>query len=583
MKKVVKNVLLITSMVLLCFAVGMTASAATYSGECGAEGNNLTWTLDTETGVLKICGIGDMDMYEYPSSIFSFVAPWSSYNDEISSIKIDYGVTSIGDYAFYYCDTKSITIPNSVMSIGSSAIAFDSKLESFDIPDSVVSIGDQAFAQCRNLKVITVDPNNKCYSNDEYGVLYNKDKTILIQYPIGDNKKSYIISNDVITIGGSAFTGCRNIVNISLPNSLINIADGAFAFCENLENISIPNGVTYIGVSAFSGCDIKDIIIPSGVKYINDATFSSCEELISVVIPDSVERIGDSAFAGCKKLKNIIIPEKVTSIGPWACIGCDSLTSIIIPNGVTNIGDLAFFGCENLENVKISDSVVNFGDRVFSSCPNLTSITVDENNKFYFSDELGVLYNKDKTLLVQYPVGNRRTSYIIPDSVNSICSYAFDLGNNLKDITIPKSVKNIDYMAFDDLENLSDIYYSGNAHDWNKIVIDEINHALLNAKIHYNGCKGYSSKITLPTCIEKGYTTYFCECGYSYVGDYVSATGHKDENSDGKCDVCGYDMTEGCNCNCHKDGIANFFFKIMLFFQKLFKINKTCDCGIAHY
>ena len=91
----------------------------------------------------------------------------------------------------------------------------------------------------------------------------------------------------------------------------------------------------------------------------------------------------------------------------------------------------------------------------------------------------------------------------------------------------------------------------------------------------------YSSEVTVPTCTTKGYTTYKCACGYSYTANEVAAYGHSDTNADGACDRCGNSVD--CSCNCHKSGFMGFIWKIVLFFNKLFKTNKTCACGASHY
>lgn len=98
----------------------------------------------------------------------------------------------------------------------------------------------------------------------------------------------------------------------------------------------------------------------------------------------------------------------------------------------------------------------------------------------------------------------------------------------------------------------------------------------------------YDSAVTAPTCTAQGFTTYTCECGDSYIGDYISETGHSDNNNDGICDGCGIklennDNTDNCSCNCHKSGISGLIWKILRFFYKLFGMNKTCSCGVAHY
>ena len=104
---------------------------------------------------------------------------------------------------------------------------------------------------------------------------------------------------------------------------------------------------------------------------------------------------------------------------------------------------------------------------------------------------------------------------------------------------------------------------------------------------NYKHQHSYSATTTPPTCTDKGYTVYGCNCGESYIDSYVNAYGHKDDNSDYKCDYgCGYTFenpAESCSCNCHKGGIAGLFFKIINFFQKLLGKNKTCACGVVHY
>lgn len=92
----------------------------------------------------------------------------------------------------------------------------------------------------------------------------------------------------------------------------------------------------------------------------------------------------------------------------------------------------------------------------------------------------------------------------------------------------------------------------------------------------------YTAKTTAPTCIENGKTVYSCACGDTYT-ETIKATGHIFEDGESKCTNCDYDKAEGCSCNCHKNGIAKFFFNFILFFQKLFKANKICKCGINHY
>lgn len=208
------------------------------------------------------------------------------------------------------------------------------------------------------------------------------------------------------------------------PVTIIN--DDAFSSCKSLTGITISDSVTTIGVRAFWGCS----------------------NLENVTIGDSVTEIGNDAFRDCSGLKSIVIPDSVTVIGDSAFHGCSSLVNVTISSSVTEIGFAAFHYCDSLESIVIPANVASIGYEAFSYCSNLENIDVDENNKYFSSSKDGVLFNKDETKLICYPIGNSRTEYDIPDSVNSIEFGAFYQAANLKKITIPDSVETIGEAAF---------------------------------------------------------------------------------------------------------------------------------------
>lgn len=247
-----------------------------------------------------------------------------------------------------------------------------------------------------------------------------------------------------------------------------------------------------ITITKFIG-DETNVVIPSkidgkAVTSIGDWAFSDCTSLTEVTIPNSVTSIGYRAFEDCKNLKEVTIGNGVTSIGDEAFKNCTSLTNVTIPNSVTSIGDYAFYYCESLTKVTIGSSVksIAFGN-AFWGCTSLKEFNVDKNNKDYSSIN-GVLFNKDKTTLIQYPQGKADTEYSIPNSVIKIEGlYSFCFCESLTEIKISNSVKNIEDGAFmNNFTNLKDVYYTGSKEEWKKIHIEGNNSDLTDATIHYN-------------------------------------------------------------------------------------------------
>ncbi len=421
----------------------------------------------------------------------------------LTSVTISMGVTNLGDFAFGDChNLPSITIPTSVTTVGNQTFELCSGLTSVTIPSSVTSIGEGPFDGCSNLKTITVNGSNPDFSSVG-GVLFNKSKTWLIQYP-GGVGGTYTIPNGVTIIGAQAFDSSF-LTAVTLPNSITTIGSGAFAYCGGITGITLPSSLSTLDNDAFNSAGLTSITIPASLTTISEDAFTDCRSLTSVTLPNSVTSIGDNAFSSCVDLTGIAIPSSVTNIGVGAfdgsglktfpnftgvksigdaAFGDTPLSSVTIPSSVTSIGDFVFSSCFSLTSVTIPASVTSIGEAPFVDCTSLSAVTVDSSNPAYTMAG-GALFDKGKTTLVELLDDTGDTSYTIPAGVTSIAAGAFlDIFNlinitipegvisigteafsscALTNIIIPASVASIGDKAFFECSSLTGVYFSGNA------------------------------------------------------------------------------------------------------------------------
>lgn len=379
-------------------------------------------------------------------------------------------VTAIGDEAFTTADSlTNLSVPNGVTNIGQFAFSPCSRLANVSLGAGLISIADSAFIACSQLTNITVDASNPNFSSTG-GVLFNKNKSALLLCPQALTG-AYSIPGSVVLIATNAFSA-TSLSGITIPNGVASIGDYAFDFGENLTGMTFPNSVTNCG----------------------QGIFENCFHLEGVVLSTNQASIGFAAFDDCYALTNVTIPNSVTSIGDAAFSSCHALSSPVLPNNLTNIG-AAFFDCTSFTNVMIPAKVIFISPNPFNNCTNLTNITVDPANAEYASAS-GVLFDKNKTQLLQYPVG-LAGSYTVPNTVTYIDNFVFQSAARLTNVTISASVQTIgDNSGFGDAAfggcvNLQGVYFLGNAAALGQSDVFEND---TKAKVYYfSGTTGWST------------------------------------------------------------------------------------------
>ncbi len=313
--------------------------------------------------------------------------PWNKYADRIVNANVRKGITSVGENVF----------------------SSHPALEHIFFSKSVETIAPSALTDCSSLISLTVDEDNAKYSSDESGVLFNKEKTVLIRYPCANEAASYKIPDSVTVISIYAFSDSSNLKEIILHSGIDDIENHAFSYCNGLETVYLPHGTQSIGIQSFFSCaSLKRIVIPGSIKSVSTAAFSSCESLTEIDFVGTKDQwdalmvegnnswittpsvIFISEYGSCgKNAEFVFTRDRELVIRGFGNVDdflwngfANRVLSVTVSDGIDGIGAYAFSSLKRAETVTIPESVQTIGDSAFYGFTSEQTVKIDNTEAF---------------------------------------------------------------------------------------------------------------------------------------------------------------------------------------------------------
>ena len=495
----------------LMMVIGMlpaaSASEVIASGTCG---DSLFWSV--ANNILSITGSGDM--YDYGSGLenddgeIEAPAPWDEFCDEIHTIRMDDGITSIGDYAFMFMENLTeIELPSSLTSIGSYSLYW-LPITEIRIPEGVVDIGEYGLGHCHYLTEVyfpsTLRSVGKAAFYENYSIervhIPDLESWFQIQFTSFFSTPFSKYTDTLLYVDGVPVT------DIVVPESITVIGEGQFDLYSSMTSLQLHDNITSIGAYAFD-CDrgaiqMTQLIIPESVEYIGDGAFRYWSHLSDIYIMNPTCELGDDICfeSNCyydEELNEMIwgmttihgyagstaeahaqeynypfieltsssdVPEGLSYYNCTNYIEISSYTGtesvLEIPKTieglpVTSIGYF-FNNCPTVTQVILPDTIENINPNAFTGFPKLDSICFSGSCPSYTALD-GVLYNGDMTELIKYPSA-KKGSFTVPDSVTYIENKAFRHSTGLTALTLPKNyTARLDHGMFSSCVNLKEI------------------------------------------------------------------------------------------------------------------------------
>ena len=426
------------------------------------------------------------------------------------------------------------------------------------------------------------DGDNVTYVLYDNGKLVVSGEGKISDYAFSNNKdiKTVIIEDGITDIGVDAFSQ-SSVTNIVFGKDITWIEFGAFQCCDALRIVSIPNNLTSIGEAVFWDCDnLTDLYIGNGVKYISDNAIS-CPKLTNVYFGKNVETIGSCTFSGSP---NISVVHYAGSEADWKQIYSyddDRILSsaelhsadkydftTLVTNPTCSTLGYTTYTCECGQS--FFADYVDTTEHSYTLKVSIPATHLADGVELYVCD-CGDVYTKyiPKFTEHTYTIKTIIEPTHLEEGVKTFSCYC---GNIYTEI-LPKLV---DHTYTSDITT-EPTHFKEGVKTYTCPCGDSYTESVPKLEAHT-----YNTITIDPTCTDRGHKIYTCPCGDSYT-DTLPAKGHTFSGS--VCTTCGYDKADDCTCNCHKTGIANFFWKIANFFNKLFKIKnkQMCACGVVHY
>ena len=405
-------------------------------------------------------------------------------NTGLTSITMPQSITRFGNSSFMGTALTTFNALPNLTEIGDSAFAYNTGFSGITISEKITAVGVGAFKGCTKMTAIKVNASNPNYTAVD-GVLFNKSKTKLMQFPAGKAATEYVIDGNVTDIDEDAFLMAQTLKSVTIPVSVTSIGDNAFRACPALKKVTVEwHEPLEVPANTFEGVDVANATLyaPKGTTdlyaaadvwkdfgtiemYLDDVAvidfadpkvkelcvskWDKDDDLQLTVAEAKLVKTLGTVFKGNDEITSfdeLKYFTGLTSIATETFRECVSLVSISLPSSITSIGTNAFNGCVSLESIEIPAKVATVSNGAFARCTSLQTINVDEDN-IKFVTEDGILYNSGKTALVAYPAG-KDGSFVMPENVTVVYPYAFWGASGLTDVKISKNVVTIGESAF---------------------------------------------------------------------------------------------------------------------------------------